>query len=72
MRRLRENYRLAALAAGWSAVLVSSASAGGLVGASSDDHLWFVAPSSGANDALMLYHHAIEMDGAHYSRGQPL
>ncbi len=72
MRRLRENYRLAALAAGWSAVLVSSATAGGLVGASSDDHLWFVAPSSGANDALMLYHHAREMDGPHYSRGRPL
>ena len=72
MRWLRENYRLAALAAGWSAILVSSASAWDLVGASSDDHLWFVAPSSGANDALMLYHHAIEMDGAHYSRGQPL
>ncbi|MEE8155218.1 MAG: hypothetical protein V3T53_09735, partial [Phycisphaerales bacterium] len=72
MRRLRENYRLPALAAGWSAILMSSASAGDLVGASSDDHLWFVAPSSGANDALMLYHHALEMDGPHYSRGRPL
>lgn len=72
MRRLRENYWLAALAAGWSAILVGSASAGDLVGASSDDHLWFVAPSSGANDALMLYHHALEMDGPHYSRGRPL
>ncbi len=72
MRRLRENYRLAVLAAGWSAILVSSTSARDLAGASSDDHLWFVAPSSGANDALMLYHHALEMDGPHYSRGQPL
>ena len=72
MRQLRENYRLAVLAAVWSAILVSSASAGDLVGASSDDHLWFVAPSSGANDALMLYHHALEMDGPHYSRGRPL
>ena len=62
---------LPALALGWSVIAANPVCAQTLVGASSDDHLWFVGPSASGDDTFVLYHHALAMDGPHY-RGQPL
>jgi len=43
-----------------------------LLGASSDDHLWFVVEHTQPDRRTVLRHHAEEMDGPYYSKGWPL
>lgn len=44
-----------------------------VVGASSDEHLWFVVEQPGPRqDRLVLRHHARAMDGPYYGAGMPL
>ena len=43
-----------------------------LLGASSDDHLWFVVEHTQPDRRTVLRHHAGEMDGPYYSKGWPL
>ena len=71
MRWLPENRVLPALAVGWLLLVGSPVCAQLLVGASSDDHLWFVGPPSSVSNSMVLYHHAPDMEGPYY-RSQPL
>ncbi len=71
MRWSKQNWLLPALALGWSVIAANPVCGQALLGASSDDHLWFVGPSTSGDDTFVLYHHALAMGGPHY-RGQPL
>ncbi len=71
MRGSLQNWMLPALALGWLVIAANPAGAQALVGASSDDHLWFVGSSTSGDDTFVLYHHALAMDGPHF-RGRPL
>ena len=70
MRWLEQNWTLPALALGWAVITASPVCAQALVGASSDEHLWFIGPSTSGDDTSVLYHHALTMEGPHY-RGRP-
>lgn len=47
-------------------MLAFQASAGDIVGAASEDHVWFATVEPGATGRVRLYHHAVDMGGAYY------